>query len=104
MFASFHSKGTTPSFNDKLNTLTSGILICSTGSISSLGGILSTPGDLLSFIVFIFLATISGVTMNCPERSNLDIYIYNIYINWKLTALNSPIYIYYDYIYLIYCQ
>ena len=25
MFASFHSKGTTPSFNDKLNTLASGI-------------------------------------------------------------------------------
>ena len=26
MFASFHSNGTTPSFNDKLNTLASGIL------------------------------------------------------------------------------
>ena len=36
MFASFYSKGTTPSFNDKLNTLTSGTLICSTVSISSL--------------------------------------------------------------------
>ena len=27
MFASFHSTGTTPCFNDKLNTLASGILI-----------------------------------------------------------------------------
>ena len=33
MFASFNSQGTTPSFNDKLNTLASGILICSTVSI-----------------------------------------------------------------------
>ena len=48
MFASFHSNGTTPSFNDKLNTLASGILILSTVSISSFGGIPSTPGDLLS--------------------------------------------------------
>ena len=55
MFASFHSTGTTPSFNDKLNTLASGILIYSTVSISSFGGIPSTPGDLLSFIAFILL-------------------------------------------------
>ena len=61
MFASFHSNGTTPSFNDKLNTLASGILICSTVSISNFGGIPSTPGDLLSFIAFIFLATNSAV-------------------------------------------
>ena len=27
MFASFHSKGTAPSFNDQLNTLASGIFI-----------------------------------------------------------------------------
>ena len=58
MFASFHSKGTTPSLNDQLNTLASGILICSTISISSFGGIPSTPGDLLSLIAFIFLATV----------------------------------------------
>ena len=67
MFASFHSNGTTPSFNDKLNTLASGILICSTVSISNFGGIPSTPGDLLSFIAFIFLATNSGVTTNGPK-------------------------------------
>ena len=67
MFASFHSNGTTPSFNDKLNTLGSGILICSTVSISNFGGIPSTPGDLLSFIAFIFLATNSGVTTNGPK-------------------------------------
>ena len=61
LFASFHSTGTTASFNDKLKTLASGILICYTVSISSFGGIPSTPGDLLPFIAFIFLATISGV-------------------------------------------
>ena len=71
MFASSHSKRTTPSVNDKLNTLASGILICSTVYISSFGGIPSTPGDLLSFIAFIFLATISGVTINCPKYSDL---------------------------------
>ena len=67
MFASFHSKGTTPSFNDQLNTLASDILIYSTVSISSFGGIPSIPGDLLSFIAFIFLATISEVTINSPK-------------------------------------
>ena len=56
MFASFHSKGTTTTFTDKLNTLASGILICSSVSISSFGGIPSTPGDLLSLVAFIFLA------------------------------------------------
>ena len=67
MFAFFHSKGTTPSFYDKLNTLASGVLICSTVSISRFGRIPSTPGDLLSFIAFIYLATISGVTISCPK-------------------------------------
>ena len=67
IFASFHSKGTTPSFNDKLNTLASGIIICSTVSISRFGGIPSTPDDFLSFSAFIFLATISGITINCPN-------------------------------------
>ena len=71
MFASFHSNGTTPSFNYKLNTLASGILICSTVSISNFEGIPSIPGDLLSFIVFTFLATISGVTINSPKYSDL---------------------------------
>ena len=40
-------------------------------SISSFGGIQSTPGDLLSFIAFIFLSTISGVTINSPKQSDL---------------------------------
>ena len=70
MFASFHSKETTRSVNDKLNTLASGTLICSIVSISSYGGIPSTPGD-LSFIAFIILVPILGV---------------------QLTALTSPIY------------
>ena len=101
MFGYFHSKGTTPSFSDNLNTLASSIRICSTVSISNLntlassiricstvsisnlntlassiricstvsissfGGIPSIPGYLLSFIAFL-LATISGVTNNCP--------------------------------------
>ena len=43
MFVCFRSKGTTPSFNDKLNTLASGII-----TICSFGGIPSTPGDILS--------------------------------------------------------
>ena len=67
LFASFHSKGTTASFSDKLNALASGVLICYTVSISSFEGIISTPGDLLSFSAFIFLATISGMTINCPK-------------------------------------
>ena len=69
MFVAFHSKGTTPSFNDdeKLNILASGILSCYTVSISRLGGIPSTSGDLLSFIAFIFLANISGVIINCKK-------------------------------------
>ena len=66
MFASFYSKGTTHSVNDKLNPLESGKLICSTVSIS-FGGIPSTPDDILFIIAFIFLATISGVTINCPK-------------------------------------
>ena len=50
MFASFHSNGTIPYSNDKLNTVASGMLICSTISNSNLGGIPSTPGDLLSVL------------------------------------------------------
>ena len=67
MFASFHSNGTTPSSIDKLNTVASGMLICSTISSSNLGGIPSTPGYLFSFISLIFLATIFGVTISCPK-------------------------------------
>ena len=71
MFASFHSEGTIPSSSDKLNNFASGVLICSTISLSSFGGIPSTPGDLLSFIFLIFFAIISGVTNNCPKFSDL---------------------------------
>ena len=71
MFASFHSEGTIPSSSDKLNTFASGVLICSTISLSSFGGIPSTPGDLLSFIFLIFFAIISGVTNNCLNCSYL---------------------------------
>ena len=72
MFASFHSKGTIHSCNDMLNTCTSGVLICSTVSFSSLGDIPSTPGDLFSFILLILLTTTSGVTTNCPNLSPSD--------------------------------
>ena len=62
MFASFHSNGTIPSSYDKLNTVASGVLICSTISNSNLGGIPPTPDDLSSFISLIFIATIFVVT------------------------------------------
>ena len=54
MFASFHSEGNVPSSIDKLNNFASHVLICSTISLSSFGGIPSTPGDLIPFI-FVFL-------------------------------------------------
>ena len=65
MFASFHSNGTIPASNDKLNTVASGMFICSTISSSNLGGIPSTPGDLF-FIFLICLATMLGVLMDRP--------------------------------------
>ena len=71
MFASFYSEGTILSFSDKLNTLDSDVLICLTISLSSFGGIPSTPGDLLSFIFLIFFTIISGVTNICPKCSDL---------------------------------
>ena len=71
MFASFYSEGIIPSSSDKLNTFASGVLICSTISLSSFGGIPSTPGDLLSFIFLIFFGIISRVTNNCPKCSDL---------------------------------
>ena len=67
MFASFHSEGTIPSSSDKLFTFASGVLIFCTLSLSSFGGITSTPGDLLSFIFLIFFAIMSGVTNNYPK-------------------------------------
>ena len=71
MFPSFHSEGTIPSSSDKLNTFASGVLICSTNSLSSFGGIPSTPGYLLSFFFLIIFTIISGVTNNCPKCSDL---------------------------------
>ena len=67
MFASFHSKGTSPSCSDMLNTCASGVLTCSTVSFSILGDISSTPDDLFSFILLILITTTSGVTNNCPN-------------------------------------
>ena len=49
MFASFHSEGTIPSSSDKLHHFASGVLICSTISLSSFDGIPSTPGDFFIF-------------------------------------------------------
>ena len=51
MFASFHCKGTLSSCSDMLNMCASGVLICTTVSLSILGDITSTPGDLFSFIL-----------------------------------------------------
>ena len=70
VFASFHLKGTTPSVNDTLDTLASGILICSIVSIGSFGGIPSTSGDLLSFIAFIFL--VSSLLVNGGTSQYLE--------------------------------
>ena len=67
MFASFHSNGTTTSSNDKVNTVASGMLICSTIYSSNFGWIPSTPGDLLSIMSLIFLAIIFSVTISCPK-------------------------------------
>ena len=74
MFASFHSKGTISSCSDMLNTCASHVLICSTVSFSILGDIPSTPGGLglFSCTLLILLATISGVTTNCPNLSHSD--------------------------------
>ena len=63
MFAPFHSKGTTPSFNEKLNTLASGTLICSTFSFSSLGEIYYPS---LSFIVF--MCTLSATFFKLSKQ------------------------------------
>ena len=62
MFASFHSKGTIPSYSDMLNTCSSGVLICSTVSFSILGDNPISPGDLFSFILFMLVVTTSAVT------------------------------------------
>ena len=53
MFASFHSKGTIPSYSDMLKT--SGVLICSKVSFSILGDIPYTPGHLFAFMLLILL-------------------------------------------------
>ena len=47
IFVSLHSNGTSPSSSDKMNTVASGMLICSTISNGNLGGIPSTPGGVL---------------------------------------------------------
>ena len=64
MFASFHSVGTTPSSSDKLNTFASGVL---TISLSSFGGIPSTPGDLLSCIFLILFLSFQGLQITAPN-------------------------------------
>ena len=71
MFASFHSEGTIPSSSDKLKKFASGVLICLTISLSSFGGIPSTPGNLVSFIFLIYFAIIPGVTNNCRKCSDV---------------------------------
>ena len=70
MFVSFHSEGTIPYSNDKLNKFASGVLIRSIISLISFGAIPSTAGDLLSFIFLILFAIISEVTNNCPKSSD----------------------------------
>ena len=55
IFASFHSDGTIASLSDTLKNIAIGILIWSTISLSSLGGVPSSPGDMFSFIMLSFL-------------------------------------------------
>ena len=57
MFASFHSEGTIPPSSDKLNTFASDVLICSKISLSSSGGIPSTPVFQWSNLISNFLFT-----------------------------------------------
>ena len=66
MFASFHSKGTVPSYCEMLNTCPNVIIICSTLSFSIFNGIPTNPIGLCSFMVFFLLSrpTNSGVTNN----------------------------------------
>ena len=71
MFAAVHSERTIHSSSDKLNNFASGVLICSTISLSSFGGTPSTPGDLLPFIFLILFAIISGVKNKCPKCLNV---------------------------------
>ena len=49
--------------NNEQLPLPSGILICFIVSINIFGGIPTTPDDLLSFVAFMFLANIPGVTV-----------------------------------------
>ena len=49
---------------DMLHTCASGILSFPAVSFTISGAIPSTPGDLLSIMLFILLATTSGVTIN----------------------------------------
>ena len=72
MFASFHSNETTTSSNDKLNTVASGGLIRSTISTSNLGGIPSTPGDVLSFVSLMFSVTILGLQLGVLNSLTLS--------------------------------
>ena len=58
MFASFYSNGTIPSYNDKLNTGASDMLICSIISYCNLRGMPSTPDDLFSLISLILATTV----------------------------------------------
>ena len=55
MFASFHSKGTIPSFNNKLNTLASSILTCSTVSNSSFAHLYKMNVFIIIIIIIINL-------------------------------------------------
>ena len=50
----------------KLNIHERSILMCTTVCINSFIRVPSTPVDLISFIAIIFLATISGFSINSP--------------------------------------
>ena len=84
MFASFHSKETT--FSNKLNTLASGILICSTVSISSFGNSIHSRIIFDMQILYIFIS----FRKVCQEISQFQLHIVdcvsieNVYRNFFL--------------------
>ena len=70
MFASIHSEGTIPSCRETINTFGSDVLICSTISLRSFGGIASSPGDLFSFNLLYFLLVLDLVRVKIVDIQN----------------------------------
>ena len=68
MFAYFHSEGTIPYSSDKLKNFASGVLICSTISLSSFGGIPSTWHSYFLFETYIQHLNMCELIINLMHR------------------------------------